>query len=165
MTHWHYDVTITRPPDEVFAHLASFDRRAAWEAGVLEARQSPPGAVRAGTKVFKMRRELGRRVVSTVAVTEYQPERRRLSERVIDGLLRGSTLTWSVTTLGRLTQVRVAVDLHVAGPGALLTPWLAWRIRAELVRSLQGLKAALERQADAPTPAASPEHPAAEGAA
>jgi uncharacterized protein YndB with AHSA1/START domain len=163
MTHWHCDVTITRPPDEVFAHLTDFDRRADWEAGVLAARQSPPGAVRAGTKVFKTRREFGRRVVSTVAVTEYQPERRRLSERVIDGLLRGSTLTWSVTTLGRLTQVRVTVDLRTSSLGTLLAPWLVWRTRSALGHSLQGLKDTLERQAETTAPATGTDQPAAEG--
>lgn len=164
MTHRQCDVTITRPPDEVFAYLTDFDQRARWEAGVLEARQSPPGAVRAGTKVFKTRRQFGRRVVYTVAVAEYQPERRRLSERVIDGLLRGTTLAWSVTTLGRLTQVRVAVDLHTFGLGALLAPWLAWRTRGAVARSLQGLKDALERQAETSLPAMGTDQPTAEGA-
>ncbi|MER3420001.1 MAG: hypothetical protein C4290_05530 [Chloroflexota bacterium] len=72
-----------------------------------------------------------------------------------------------VDSLGRLTQVRVAVDLHGSGLGKLLIPWLVWRTRAELDRSLQKLKATLERQADAPVPAvpaADPEHLAAEGA-
>ncbi|MER3420000.1 MAG: hypothetical protein C4290_05525 [Chloroflexota bacterium] len=80
------------PPDEVFAHLTSFDKRAGWEAGTLAARQSPPSAVRVGTKVSKTRREFGRQVVATVAVTEHQPELRRLSERIIDGALRGTTV-------------------------------------------------------------------------
>ncbi len=164
MTHWQCDVTITRPADEVFAHLTDFDQRAGWEAGVLEARQSPPGAVRAGTKVFKTRRQFGRRVVTTIAVTEYQPERRRLSERIIEGPLRGTTLAWSVGTLGRLAQVRVEVELRGSGLGTLLTPWLAWRTRAELARSLQGLKERLERQAEATVPAAGTDQPAPEGA-
>jgi len=143
MTHLHRDVTITRPPDEVFASLTDFDQRARWEAGVLAARQSPTGAVRAGTKVFKTRREFGRRVVTTVAVTDYQPERRRLSERVVDGALRGTTVTWSVKPLA---------------------PWLIWRTRAELARSLQGLKDALERPAETSVPAMGTDQPAAEGA-
>jgi carbon monoxide dehydrogenase subunit G len=164
MTHLHRDVTITRPPDEVFAHLTDFDQRARWEAGVLAARQSPTGAVRAGTKVFKTRREFGRRVVTTVAVTDYQPERRRLSERVVDGALRGTTVTWSVSTLGRLAQVRVEVELHLAGLSKPLAPWLIWRTRAELARSLQRLKDALERQAETSVPAMGTDQPAAEGA-
>lgn len=45
-----------------------------------------------GTKVSKTRREFGRQVVATVAVTEHQPELRRLSERIIDGALRGTTV-------------------------------------------------------------------------
>lgn len=164
MTHLRCDVTITRPPDEVFAHLTDFDHRAAWEAGVLEARQSPSGAVRPNTKVFKTRREFGRRVVTTVAVAEYQPDRRRMTERVIDGLLRGTTVTWSVGTLGRLAQVRVEVDLRIAGLARLLAPWLIWRTRAELSRSLQGLKDALERPAEAAMAATGGEQPTTEGA-
>lgn len=164
MTHLRCDVTITRPPDEVFAHLTDFDQRASWEAGVLAARQSPSGAVRANTKVFKTRREFGRQVVTTVAVTDYQPERRRVSERMIDGLLRGTTVTWSVSTLGRLAQVRVEVDLHLAGLSKPLAPWLIWRTRAELARSLQGLKDTLERHAEAATAAMGGDQPAAEGA-
>src|SRR6266542_1096244 len=121
--------TINREPDDVFTFLLQFDRRHEWEPGVIEARQSPAGAVRAGTKVFKSHRFLKAQTVTTVAVVELDADRHRYTERVMDGSLHGSTATWSVERLGRVTRVRAYLEIQANGPWKLVPPLAAWDAR------------------------------------
>jgi len=70
-----FDLTIGRPPEEVFPYLEDPEKVARWQASVVELRQETDGPRGVGTRIRDVRKLLGRRIESTVEFTEYDPPR------------------------------------------------------------------------------------------
>ena len=76
------EVVINRPASEVFSYLTDPEKAPEWQASLIEAHADGPMQV--GTKVTEVRKFLGRRMESTLEVTEYEPDR-KFSMRIISG--------------------------------------------------------------------------------
>jgi uncharacterized protein YndB with AHSA1/START domain len=72
MVRLEFTITINRPPSEVFAYLTDPQHLPEWQSSALEAKADRPMGV--GTRIMDVRKFLGRRVESTVEVTEYEPD-------------------------------------------------------------------------------------------
>jgi uncharacterized protein YndB with AHSA1/START domain len=70
-----HEVVVDRPPSEVFAYVIDADKLPEWQEGVIEARKETEGPVAAGTRFTEVRKFLGRRMESSVEVTEFEPDR------------------------------------------------------------------------------------------
>jgi uncharacterized protein YndB with AHSA1/START domain len=66
-------IEIARPASAVFAYLTDISALPQWQAGAIEAHADSP--VRLGTKVREVRTFLGRRLETTLEVTELEPGR------------------------------------------------------------------------------------------
>ena len=66
-------IVIDRPLEEVFEFVVNFENRPQWQEGLVEIKQTPPGAVTVGTKETEVRKFLGRKIATTFEVTEFQP--------------------------------------------------------------------------------------------
>jgi uncharacterized protein YndB with AHSA1/START domain len=64
-------VEVKRPPAEVFAYLTDPANLPEWQASAIEA--SADGPIAVGTHISEVRKFLGRRMESTLEVTEYEP--------------------------------------------------------------------------------------------
>ena len=76
------EVVINRPASEVFSYLTDPEKAPEWQSSLIEARAEGPMQV--GTKVTEVRKFLGRRMESTLEVTEYEPDR-KFSLRILSG--------------------------------------------------------------------------------
>ena len=85
MSGFEIATTINRGADEVFRFLLDVERRHEWEPGVVEARHSPAGPVRPGTKLFKTHRFLAAETATTVHVVDLGAGRHRYTEQVMEG--------------------------------------------------------------------------------
>ena len=76
------EVVINRPASEVFSYLTDPEKAPEWQSSLIEAHVEGPMQV--GTKVSEIRKFLGRRMESTLEVTEYEPDR-KFSMRIVSG--------------------------------------------------------------------------------
>ncbi len=76
------EIVINRPASEVFSYLTDPEKAPEWQSGLIEAHAEGP--MQAGTKVREVRKFLGRRLESTLEVTEYEPDR-KFSMRIVSG--------------------------------------------------------------------------------
>ena len=76
------EVVINRPASEVFSYLTDPEKAPEWQSSLIEAHAEGP--MRVGTKVSEIRKFLGRRMESTLEVTEYEPDR-KFSMRILSG--------------------------------------------------------------------------------
>lgn len=66
-------VEIDKPSDEVFAYISNFENNPQWQSGQIEARFTSEGALQVGSTYDQVATFLGRRIVSTFEVLEYEP--------------------------------------------------------------------------------------------
>lgn len=69
-------VVIDRPIDEVFEFVSNPENDSQWQSGVLESGQTSEGPMGVGATSREVRQFLGRRIESTVEITEYEPKRK-----------------------------------------------------------------------------------------
>ncbi|NIO67847.1 MAG: hypothetical protein GTN71_01985, partial [Anaerolineae bacterium] len=69
-------VVIDRPIDEVFEFVSNPDNDSQWQSGVLESSQTSEGPMGVGATSREVRQFLGRRIESTVEITEYEPNKK-----------------------------------------------------------------------------------------
>jgi uncharacterized protein YndB with AHSA1/START domain len=98
-------VAIDRPVEDVFAYLTDASNLPQWQSTLVEMKPETEGPMRVGKRLFETRRFLGRRIESTLEVTEYEPSR-RWALRVVQGPVPyrvdhrlepsngGTTLSW-----------------------------------------------------------------------
>src|SRR5947207_14120835 len=67
--------TVNAEPPVVFGYLTDPDQATVWQSSLLEARFEPEGEIRPGTQIHEVRKMLGRRIESTVEVTEFEQHR------------------------------------------------------------------------------------------
>lgn len=69
-------IVINRPVEEVFEFVDNARNDLQWQSGVLESEQTSEGPVRVGTTFRTVNTFLGKRLESTVEVTEYEPNKK-----------------------------------------------------------------------------------------
>ncbi len=107
-----HELTIARPPEEVFTYLTDPAKLPEWQSGAIEARKETDGPMGVGTTITEVRKFLGRRIESTLEVTEYEPGK-RFSLRVVSGPVPGEARQTLAPVDG---GTRLAVELE-AEPG------------------------------------------------
>lgn len=66
-------VSVDRPPEEVFAYLADMAHNPEWQRGMQECRWTSDPPLRLGSTYDQRARFLGREIVSSFEVTEFEP--------------------------------------------------------------------------------------------
>lgn len=79
-----YTVTIERPVEDVFAYLTDPEKLPEWQSTLVEIRKESEGPTAVGTRLTEVRRFLGRRMESTLEVTEYE-QNRKWSLKTVSG--------------------------------------------------------------------------------
>jgi uncharacterized membrane protein len=74
MIHVEHTIEIDRPPAEVFDYMMDMENLPEWQSSAIEAHWE--GERAAGSRIKEVRRFLGKRIESELAVTEYEPNRR-----------------------------------------------------------------------------------------
>jgi uncharacterized protein YndB with AHSA1/START domain len=82
MVELEFAIVVERPPSEVFAYLTDVGNVPEWQSSAIEAVADGPMGI--GTRINEVRRFLGRRMESTLEVTEYEPDS-KFSLRTLSG--------------------------------------------------------------------------------
>ncbi len=139
------EVTIQRPPLEVFDYMTQVENAPGWISGVLEYTGTPEGAGRVGTELQYLLRLAGQRVEVREYVQVADPPQRYVVIGTAGPFAYRLTYTFDSVPAG--VRVRLALQGLSQGWPRLVEPllWLAWQYRAR--RDLKRLKHILEQTA------------------
>lgn len=135
-----HTLEIDRPAEDVFDYLTTIESLPDWQASALEAsREGDPGV---GMQVHETRKFLGRRVESTLEVTEYERPR-RFSLRTISGPVPFEVRHTLEEIAGR-TRLSFEGTGETGGFFKLAEPVVARRAERQFIGDLETLKDVLE---------------------
>ena len=101
--------TVEAPPGVVFAYLTDREKATVWQASLLEAHFSPDAPVHKGTEIHEVRKLLGRKIESTVEVTEFE------QDRLFGGRVRSGPVPWQFRYTFEGANGSTRVDFHMEG--------------------------------------------------
>lgn len=138
------DVSIARPPEQVFPYVTDPSRFGEWQPGVLSGHIEGGGPPAVGSRCAMTRRIGGSDRTSTSEITEIAPPR-TWATRGIDGPIRAD-VSIRVDPAGNAgeSHVTIQLDFHGHGLGKMLLPVVIRQARQEAPRSCQNLKRRLE---------------------
>lgn len=96
--------TINQPIEKVFSYVTAVENHTAWQAGILDARLSPPGPVALGSTYTYTNEVLGRKMQSSMQVSQFEANRK-----------------WAVKTTGTPRPVETVYQFEPAGSGTKMT--------------------------------------------
>jgi uncharacterized membrane protein len=137
-----HELIVRRPVSEVFAYLTNVDRLPEWQASVVAARRVDEGPMARGARFVEARSFLGRRVESTIEVTEHEPDR-KFSLRVVSGPVP-FRVTHTFEALDGGTRLSVEGRGEAHGAARMAGRLVARRAKQEFERDFRRLKALLE---------------------
>ncbi len=97
-------VMINQPVDKVYNYVINVDNHKAWQAGILEAKLSPPGPVNFGSVYTYTSEIMGRKFETKMMVSALEPNKK-----------------WSVKTMGVPQPVETAYVFEGVGAATKLT--------------------------------------------
>jgi carbon monoxide dehydrogenase subunit G len=136
------EVTVRRPPAEVFAFLSDIERIPLWVEEMRSVRPTSPAPLALGSTFEAEASFLGRSLASPHTVTGYEPDH-LFAYRAEGGPLPG-TLRYTFAPAQGGTRVRVEAEVEPAGAYRLAGPLLRSAGRGVYRRSLERLKRVLE---------------------
>lgn len=135
--------TVNAAAPTVFGYLTDPEQATVWQSSLLEARFEPEGEIRPGTTIHEVRKLLGRRIESTVEVTEFEPN------RVFGGRTTSGPIPWHFTYRFDSEHETTRVAFHMEGePGGffrLAEPIVVRTVEKQLANDFSTLKELVEK--------------------
>jgi carbon monoxide dehydrogenase subunit G len=135
-----FTLSISRPPEDVFARLVDLDRLPEWQESALGS--SADGPLRQGSRVKERRRIMGREIENELEVTTFDAPR-QLTLKALGGPVK-FTVDHQLVADGDSTLVHVLAE---AKPGTfmkLAEPMIARTAEQEMRKDFARLKEQLE---------------------
>ena len=104
MTSVSSTVSISQPPDKVFAYVTTAENHKAWQAGILDVNVTPPGQLGVGSTYNYTTEVLGRKMQTHLQISAFEANK-----------------TWAVKTAGVPRPVETVYRFEPAGGGTTLT--------------------------------------------
>jgi carbon monoxide dehydrogenase subunit G len=76
MPHVEEEIVIDRPPEDVFAFVTTPENDSEWLSTTVERQREKEGPIVVGSRIRAVDKFLGRRIESTLEVTEHEPNAR-----------------------------------------------------------------------------------------
>jgi len=143
MVRVEHQVTINRPPSEVFAYITDMEKIPEWQATALSGRLESE-RLEKGAKAVEVRRFLGRKMESTIHVTEVEPDRRFEAE-VVTGPLE-YRFSHRLEPEGDGTKVVFTIEGEPGPYFNIGEPVIERQVRRQVADDFRTLKLLLETQ-------------------
>ena len=128
--------------DEVFAFISDFENNPKWQSGQLEAKFTSEGPLRVGSTYNQVAKFLGRWIVSTFEVLEYEPNRKVKASSTSRSF--PITFTRMVEPHDGEAEVTANIEGDASGFFKLAEPLLALMVQRSVDSDYQNLKRILE---------------------
>ena len=143
MVRVEHEVTINRPPGEVFAYLTDLEKLPEWQATAISGRLESD-RLETGATAVEVRRFLGREMESTIHVTDMEPDRRFAGE-VVSGPLE-YRFSHQLEPEGEGTKVMFTIEGDPGRYFSLSEPVVERQVRRQVADDFRTLKLLLETQ-------------------
>ena len=142
MVRFAFALEIARPLHEVWEYLTDPERVPEWQSSCVAAHRLDDGPMRAGVRIADERRFMGRKITSTVEVSEYEPEH-VFTLKGISGPVRFEV---QQTLEPNEDGTRVSIDAHAdsGGLSRFTAPLVAHHAEREMRADFERLKQKLE---------------------
>ena len=134
-------ITIGRPPHEVFEFVADPENIPKWNYAIEETKKTSGGPVGVGT-TYSQVRTIPSRSEESLEVTELEPEQRFAIHGALGPFV--GTLTYDFEDVDGSTRLTNTADLEASGLLKLAAPIAVGRIRGAVAQNLGVLKEILE---------------------
>jgi carbon monoxide dehydrogenase subunit G len=135
-----HELTIARPPTDVFAFLADPANLPAWQHSVQ--RVTSPQEVAVGTRFVEERSRLGRVFRSTLEIVELEPDR-VFTIQVVDGLVN-ARIRHELAAVSEGTRLSVLAEAELNRLPRLVRSLVARTVDGELARDFAALRRIVE---------------------
>lgn len=135
-------VVINRPAEDIETFLNDLENQSQWISGYIEMRSLTEGPLRPGYKYLDVRQTLGRRLESTVEITEYVPNQSRSFKTTEGPTPWEATLTLESVEGG--TRVNYSIEGETKGIFKLADAIVARIIQRQVETDFINLKDLLE---------------------
>lgn len=136
------EVEIARPPEEVFAYITNFENNIHWQQGMRKITITSEGPLGVGSTYDQVARFLGRDIVSSFVVTEYEPNhhiRIKTTESSFPiEVIRG------VEPIEGGTRVYAIIEGDSSGFFSVFERLMRWMVRRSIEGDYRRLKELLE---------------------
>jgi carbon monoxide dehydrogenase subunit G len=141
------EIVIDRPPEDIFAFVTAPENDREWVSTAVERQRESEGPIEVGSRIRAVDKFLGRRIESTLEVTEHVPSTRSTIRLEGPITARG---TYVLEPAGTGTRFRWTLDAD-AGLGGLYLgritdPLVTFVFRRRVRSDLRRLKSTLESQ-------------------
>jgi carbon monoxide dehydrogenase subunit G len=137
-------ILVNRPLADVWRVLSDFPNVPSWEQGVLEVRQTSPGAPGVGTTLIARHTYFGRETLIECRITDWE-ELRGATMALRGGPLQNASVRYAVEPAGgEQTAVTFTAEGELIPKLRLLTPLMPAMGRAGAKTNLTNLKRLLE---------------------
>jgi carbon monoxide dehydrogenase subunit G len=141
------EIVIDRPPEEVFPFVTTPENDLEWLSTAVERQREAEGPIEVGSRIHAVDKFLGRRIESTLEVTEHQPSTR--STIRLEGPISAKG-TYVLEPAGAGTRFRWILDAEPGLGGLYLgkitDPLVTFVFRRRIKSDLRRLKGTLEGQ-------------------
>lgn len=138
-----FDVTIARPPAEVFSVVTDLERLPDWQPAVVGVEKLQEGPLRTGSRLKEVREVRGKRLEQVVEVSAHEPGR-AFGLRIVEGPLPvHGDLTFTPTGDGG-TRLHMHAFGRASGAMRLLQPLLNVGLKREFRSQYGRLKEIVE---------------------
>ena len=131
------ETVIERPRSEVAAYVMNPDNDPVWIGGIVEAKTLTEPPFGMGTKVERTAKFLGRRMVYTPEVVEYEPDALLVMKAASPFPM---TVRYEFADAGGATEVRIRVQGGGGGFYRLAEPVLARSVKRNITKDLERLR-------------------------
>jgi len=142
------NITVSKPPGEVFRYVSDFRNIAEWDPGVTESIKENAGPVNVGTR-YRLKLRYGiLPIAMKYTVKEYDINHKVVLEGRGEAFQATDTLLFFPHDRG--TRIEYRADLVFSGLGARVAPLFKGVLRRIGKNAVNGLKQALDRDVSAP---------------
>ena len=135
-------VEINKPIEEVFEYVTNIDNLPLWAGPVTEAKQTSEGQVGVGTTQTQVAQLLGRRIESSLEVTEYEPNKKFTTKSTSGPIPIEIHYTFEPVAEG--TRLETVGILDAGGFFKLAEPLVARTLKRQTEGDFKTLKELLE---------------------
>jgi carbon monoxide dehydrogenase subunit G len=118
---------VERPPEAVFDFLTNPERLPEWQTSTVDVRRERSGPLEVGERFTEVHAAMGRKLESTVEVTERTPPS-AFALKILDGAMPLDG-RWTFESSGDGTRVHFVGEADVSGPKKLARPLIARQFR------------------------------------
>ncbi len=137
------DLTIQRPPAEVFAWLTDEKHQSEWDATSIEMVPDPPGPWHTGLRFHEVRKMGGRNTPVESRIATFEKDKRFEIESLTGPEWHGTWL-FSPTDSGAATRLQFRGQLTFKGFMRLMEPMIGGQFKKQLDKNFAKLKLILE---------------------